>query len=173
MRALSAIVAVFALLLAGCSTAGPSAQEWAAQVCGALVPWRAAITELNRRAAEQMAQATTTEQTRANLTSLVVDARDATEAARASVAGLSAPDVPGGSEVAAGFSASLAEIRDAYAAAEAELRSLPGGDETTFYDGVVEVLDRLNQRYQQGAPDLTELASTQLREAFDQVPECR
>ncbi len=173
MRALSAIVAVLALLLAGCSSAGPTAQEWAAQVCGALVPWRATITDLNRRAAEQMAKATTTEQTRANLMALVADARDATETARAAVAGLHVPDVPGGSAVAAGFAASLTEIRDAYSAAEAELRSLPGGDETTFYDGVIEVLDRLNQRYQQGAPDLTELESTPLREAFDQVPECR
>jgi hypothetical protein len=104
---------------------------------------------------------------------LVGDARDATEVARAAVVAAGVPDVDGGAAVADGFAASLAETRDAYAGAETELRALPGADETTFYDGVVEVLNRLNQRYEQGGLDLTNLDSPQLREAFDRLPECR
>jgi len=170
-RALTgAVLAV--VLLAGCSS-GPSAQQWATQVCAALAPWRAAITELNRQASEQMAAATTVAQTRTNLIALVDGARDASETARAGVVAAGVPDVDGGAEVAQRFQAALTATRDAYAAAAAELSALSVDDETRFYDGVVEVLGRLTTRYQQAGEELAGLSSTEVRAAFDAIPECR
>jgi hypothetical protein len=169
---LTPLVLLPLLLLPGCSS-GPSSQDWASKVCSALAPWRVAITDLNRRASEQMANATTPDQTRENLIALVADARDATETARAAVAAAGIPDVAGGAEVAAGFIASLTQTRDAYATAREELLGLSADDETAFYDGVVDVLDRLNRRYQASGLELSELNSPELRDAFDHVPECR
>jgi hypothetical protein len=175
MRRLLMIVVTAAVGLAGCSAdrSADAADAWAAAICGALEPWRAAITDLNQRAAEQMTQTTTTEQTRQNLVALVHDARDATEAARVAVLAAGVPAVDDGADLANGFTDSLAQTRDAYAAAEAELRSLPGQDESAFYDGVVEVLDRLSRRYEQAGVDLAELESPELRAAFARVPECQ
>jgi hypothetical protein len=170
-RLLSACLAAV-LLVAGCSH-GPSAQQWATSVCGALAPWRTALTDLNTRAADQMAQSTTVDQTRQNLIDLVTDARDATETARASVAAAGVPDVDSGAQVAQSFSDSLAQTRDAYAQAETDLRALPGDDEETFYDGVVAVLDRLTTAYQKAGDSLSTLDSPKLKAAFDSAPECQ
>jgi hypothetical protein len=120
-----------------------------------------------------MAQAKTPEETKQNLVALVADAKDATEKARASVAAAGVPNVQGGAGIAASFADALAQTRDAYAAAEAELQALGGDNQTAFYDGVVAVLDRLNQSYQASGVKLTNLDSPQLREAFDHLPECR
>jgi hypothetical protein len=160
------------LLVAGCSH-GPSAQQWAASVCGALKPWRSALTDLNSRAAGQMAQTTTTGQTRQNLVALVADARDATETARAAVAAAGVPDVDGGDQVAHSFEQSLAQTRDAYAQAGTDLQALPGDNEQTFYDGVVAVLDRLSTAYKRAGDSLSTLNSPKLQAAFNSVPECQ
>jgi hypothetical protein len=160
------------VFVAGCSK-GPSAQQWAGSVCAALGPWRATITDLNRRAADQMAQAKTPAETKQNLVALVADARDATEKARAAVAAAGVPNVQGGASIASSFADTLARTRDAYAAAETELQALAGDEQSAFYDGVVAVLDRLNQSYQASGVELTNLDSPQLREAFDRLPECR
>jgi hypothetical protein len=165
-------MAALAVLLAGCSS-GPSAQEWASTVCGALAPWRSTIADLNQRAADQMAQATTAEQTRQNLVALVTDARDATEQARAAVAGAGVPDVDGGAGVAGAFTAALADMRDAYGAAGAELLGLPAADETAYYDGVVAVMQRLRTRYEQAGAALGTLDSPELKDAFQRLPECQ
>ena len=170
-RLLFACLAVV-LVVAGCSH-GPSAQQWTTSVCGALAPWRTALTDLNSRAADQMAQTTTVEQTRQNLIDLVTDARDATETARAAVVAAGVPDVDGGAEVAQSFADSLARTRDAYAQAETDLRALSGDDEKTFYDGVVAVLDRLTTAYQQAGDSLSTLNSPKLQAAFDSAPECQ
>jgi hypothetical protein len=171
-RRLLAGVAVCLLALAGCSS-GPSANEWAAAVCGALAPWRSTIDELNRQAATQMATATTSEQTRENLMRLFGGARQASETARAAVEAAGVPDVEGGEAVAHGFEASLAGTRDAYAQAEADLAALPIMDDTAFYDGVTAVLTRLTDQYQGSGIDLAGLDSPELRQAFDGIDECR
>ena len=142
-------------------------------MCNALTPWRNQITDLNQRAAIQMGQASTADQTRRNLVALVTDARDATETARAAVAAAGVPDVSGGETVARGFERSLTTMRDAYAGAAEDLQSLPGNDETAFYDGVVEVMDRLTREYEQAGAELSELDSPELRAAFDRAPECQ
>ena len=161
-------------VLVGCSSrTGPAAQPWAASVCGTLATWRSAITDLNQQAAAAMSATTTPEQTRANLLDLVAGAREATEAARAAVTAAGVPAVEGGEQVARGFTESLAKTRDAYAGAEADLRALPAEDETAFYDGVVAVLGRLSAEYDQAGQDLQTLNSTELRQAFDNTPECQ
>jgi hypothetical protein len=165
-------VAACLLALAGCSS-GPSADEWAAEVCGALAPWRTTIADLNRQAATQMAGATTSAQTRDNLIALVGGARQASERARAAIAAAGVPDVEGGDAVAHGFEASLAGTRDAYAQAEADLAALPTTDDTAFYDGVSAVLTRLTDQYGAHGVDLAGLDSPELRQAFDGVAECR
>lgn len=170
-RVLAVVIAT--LVLAGCVKEGPPPETWVVLVCGALTPWRADITEINQRAAAQMAHTTTVEQTRRNLVDLVTEGRDATETARAAIAAAGVPDVPGGEGVAKSFERSLASMRDAYAAADRDLRGLPGGDEMAFYNGVVEVMDRLNRQYEQAGTELLALDSPELRRAFDQAPECQ
>ena len=160
------------LALTGCSS-GPSANAWAATVCGALGPWRITIADLNQQAATQMATATTSAQTRANLIALVSGARQASETARAAIAAAGVPDVAGGEEVARGFEASLAGTRDAYAQAEADLAALPTSDENAFYDGVAAVMTRLTDRYDRNGLSLEGLDSPELKQAFDGLAECR
>ena len=165
-------MAVCLLALVGCSS-GPSAHEWATAVCGALVPWRTTIADLNKQAANQMATATTSEQTRENLMQLLSSARVASEAARAAIAAAGVPDVDGGEAVAHGFEATLAGTRDAYAQAEAELAALSTSDDTAFYDGVAAVLTRLTDQYEGSGIDLAGLDSPELKQAFDGIAECR
>ncbi len=173
MRRILVGTAALLMFLAGCSEPRPSADVWVASVCGALAPWRAAITDLNQSAGMQITQTSTVEQTRANLVDLVADSREATEAARAAVAAAGLPDVPGGEEVARRFEEVLVKTRDAYAAAESDLLALPGDDETAFYDGVIAVMGRLSDEYERAGAELSNLDSPELRAAFDRAPECR
>jgi hypothetical protein len=173
MRRLLTVATIAAVLLTGCSRSSLSPDVWVATVCNALTSWRATITDLNQRASAAMTRVTTIEQTRTNLLALVTDARDATEAARGAVEAAGVPDVSGGESVARAFERSLAATRDAYAAAAESLRELPGGDGTAFYDGVVDVMDRLMRRYEQASEDLSVLDSPELRAAFERAPECR
>lgn len=174
-RGLRTGLAVFVAVLtvAGCSRSGLSADAWVVSVCRALAPWRTEITEINQRAAIQMAQTSTAEQARSNLVDLVSDARDATEIARGAVAAAGVPDVSGGESVARGFERSLTTMRDAYAEAADDLLALPDNDEAAFYDGVVDVMNRLTRQYDQAGAELAELDSPELREAFDRAPECQ
>jgi hypothetical protein len=166
-------VALTVVLVAGCSRSSLSPDVWVATVCNTLASWRATITELNQRAAATMTRVTTIEETRRTLVGLVSDARDATEAARAAVEAAGVPDVSGGETVARAFERSLASTRDAYEAAAKSLRDLPGGDGTAFYDGVVDIMERLRRRYEQASEDLSVLDSPELRAAFERAPECR
>ena len=172
MRRLLVVIGI-ASVLVGCSASSIAPDTWATSVCSALTPWRATITDLNRRATMQMQQTTTVEQTRRNLVELVTSARDATETARAAVAAAGVPDVAAGGAVASGFKLALESTRDAYDAAAEDLRSLPARDPTAFYDGVVEVMERLNRAYEQAGDTLAKLESPELRAAFDRVPECQ
>lgn len=173
MRRLLTVAMAIVIVVAGCSRSSLSPDTWVATVCNALATWRATITELNQRAATAMTRVTTIEDTRRTLVGLVSDARDATEAARAAVEAAGVPDVSGGESVARAFERALASTRDAYAAAAESLRALPGGDGTAFYDGVVDVMDRLMRRYEQASEDLSVLDSPELRAAFERAPECR
>ena len=159
-------------MLAACSS-GPTATQWATSVCGALKPWRTAITDLNQQATAQMATATTSAQTKQNLITLVSGARQASETARAAIAAAGVPDVDGGAEAAHRFEVSLAGTRDAYAKAEADLAALSTTDEKAFYDGVAAVMTRLNEQYGSSGIDVAGLDSVELRHAFDGIPECR
>ena len=42
-----------------------------------------------------------------------------------------------------------------------------------FYDQVTKVVTQLNQDYQASSLDTSNLKSTELQQAFDEVPECR
>lgn len=177
MRCPRALPAVFCVLLlafvvGGCAN-GPGARSWAATVCEALAPWRNEITSLNRRAQQQMTAETTPAQAKENLVRLVSGAEAASETARAKVAKAGVPDVQDGAEVARGFVTSLAAVRDAYAQAKQSLQTLDTGEPKTFYDGVSAVLTTLNQEYSRSALDTSSLDSPELKQAFDEVPECR
>jgi tellurite resistance protein len=170
--AVAAVVAT-TVLVGGCSRSDLSPDTWAVTICDALATWRRTITEINQRAATVMTRVTTIEETRRTLVGLVSDARDATEAARAAVAAAGVPDVSGGEAVTRALEQSLAATRDAYEAAAEDLRALPGGDGTAFYDGVVDVMERLMRRYEQASADLAELDTPELRTAFERAPECQ
>ncbi|HEX6869574.1 MAG TPA: hypothetical protein VF163_00625 [Micromonosporaceae bacterium] len=159
-------------VVAGCGS-GPTAQEWAGDVCTALAPWRAQISELNARANQELANASTATQAKASLIDLLAGAEAASETARAGVAAAGVPDASGGAEVARRFTASLAGARDAYARARAAVQALPADDDQAFYDAVVPVLTRLNTEYEASGVDTTSLASVELRDAFDGAAQCR
>jgi len=172
-------VAACALVLAGCSShqapsrPGPTADQWAGQVCGALAPWRTEVGQLNATTAAQMSTATTPAQAQQTLVTLLAGAQDASEKARAAVAAAGTPDVDGGAAVAASFVAALAGARDAYGRAHDDLAALPTTDSGPFYDGVAAVLARLNDEYARSAVDPSTLDSPELRRAFDGNASCR
>lgn len=165
-------VLVLCASLAGCSGgAGPRA--WAAAVCTALEPWRAEIGTLTSRTQQQMTAATTPAQAKENLTRLFGGAESASERARAGVAKAGVPDVDDGERVAESFVASLGAVRDAYGRARAGIEGLATSPSTEFYTKVSAVVDQLNDEYQQSSLDTSRLDSEELKQAFDEVPECR
>src|SRR5579859_1272665 len=95
-RALTPLV-LLALALAGCG--GPSAvphRTWVTSICQALGPWRDQLTALNAKTQQSLSTATTPAQTRDRLLGLLDGARQASEDARAKVAGAGVPDVTDG-----------------------------------------------------------------------------
>jgi len=164
---------VLAATLAGCGAAAHGARAWAASVCTTLEPWRTEIGLLTTRTQQQMRAATTPGQAKENLMRLFGGAADASERARAGVAEAGVPDVDNGQQIAAGFTGSLAATRDAYARARTSVEALPTAPAKSFYDQVIKVVDQANTDYQASSLDTTDLNSTELKDAFDEVPECR
>jgi hypothetical protein len=158
-------------LAAGCG-GGPTPAAWAASVCEALGPWRAAIGDLTVRTQQQMTAETTPAQAQENLVRLFDGAHAASERARAGVERAGVPDVDGGEAVRERFTTSLARARDAYGHARDAIAALETNQATGFYDRVTEVVRRLGQEYAGSALDTTNLESPELRRAFDEVPEC-
>jgi hypothetical protein len=165
------LVALAAPLGACASSHGASA--WATSVCKTLAPWRAEIGSLTTRTQQQMTTRTTPGQAKENLMTLFGGARDASEKARAGVAEAGVPDVDGGKKIADSFVASLAAVRDAYGRARTGIGALAIVPVEGFYTQVGKVVDRLNQDYQASSLDTSDLRSKELKEAFDEVPECR
>jgi hypothetical protein len=120
-----------------------------------------------------MSTATTPTQTRDNLLTLLTGGQDASETARAAVAGAGVPAVDGGAQVAQRFVDTLARARDAYAHARTDLQGLSTIDAAAFYDGVESVLSRLQTEYAASGIDTTNLDSPELRKAFDGAEQCR
>jgi hypothetical protein len=162
---------LLALALAGCGGGGPAPQVWAADVCDALSPWRAEIDRLSSSTQQQMTAKTTPAQAKENLVRLLGGAEEASETARARVVAAGVPDVDQGEAVAAGFTTSLAGVRDAYGRAKKAISALDEGP--AFYDGVSTAVETLNKEYDASALDTSKLQSKELARAFDEVPECR
>ncbi|MBU2667665.1 hypothetical protein KOI35_29550 [Actinoplanes bogorensis] len=158
--------------LAACSDSH-SPRAWAASVCTTLEPWRTEIGSLTTRTQQQMDTATTPGQAKENLMRLFSGAADASEKARAGVVKAGVPDVDGGSQIADGFTGSLAATRDAYAKAESGVEALATAPAQTFYQQVGRVVEQLQSDYQASGLDTSKLSSAELKAAFDEVPECR
>jgi outer membrane murein-binding lipoprotein Lpp len=158
--------------LAGCAhTTGP--RTWASLVCTALAPWRAEISTLTDRTQEQMTAETSPAQAKENLTRLFGGAETASERARAGVAKAGVPDVDQGEQVAHSFTAALGGMRDAYGRARTGIEALATSPQKVFYDNVGVVVKKLNAEYEQSSLDTGKLSSVELKQAFDEVPECR
>jgi len=166
-----ALVVLCAALPACSNAAGP--RVWAAAVCAALDPWRAEIGTLTTRTQQQMTAATTPAQAKENLMRLFGGAETASERARAGVERAGVPDVDQGEQVAASFTAALSGMRDAYGRARAGIEALATAPQKAFYDQVAAVVDKLNKEYEQSSLDTSNLNSRELKQAFDEVPECR
>lgn len=168
------MTAVLATLLiaAGCAV-GPGARAWASTVCAALAPWRAEISRLTSSTQQQMTAQTTPAQAKENLVRLFSGAEQASETARRKVAEAGVPQADQGAEVAAAFQATLGKVRDAYGRARDNIDGLNTGEPPAFYDGVRAAVAKLNQDYDASALDTSRLHSEELKEAFDEVPECR
>jgi hypothetical protein len=169
--ALLLIVALAAPL--GACGSSHDARAWATSVCKALAPWRAEISSLTTRTQQQMTTRTTPGQAKDNLMTLFGGAQDASERARAGVAKAGVPDVTNGKQIAASFVGSLTAMRDAYGRARTGIGSLAIVPVEGFYTQVGKVVTKLNQDYQSSSLDTSNLNSTELKEAFDEVPECR
>jgi hypothetical protein len=162
----------FVVLLAGCAD-GPSARAWAASVCAALTPWQAEISNLSHSTRQQMTAQTTPAQAKENLVRLLSGAETATETARRKVLEAGVPDVERGEAVAKGFVAALAALRDAYGKARRTVEGLATTEAEVFYDGVEAAMNTLNEEYDASALDTSSLNSVELKQAFEEVPECR
>ncbi|MGC5051073.1 hypothetical protein ACLQ2S_06445 [Micromonospora sp. DT48] len=167
------VVLATLLLLTACSSSGPSPRAWAASVCSALTPWRAEISKLTSSTDQQMTAQTTPAQAKENLVRLFGGAEQASETARRKVEQAGVPEVEHGEEVSAGFSASLASMRDAYGRARSTIDGLGTGEASTFYEGVQDAVEVLQREYDASALDTSRLDSEELKRAFDEVPECR
>jgi hypothetical protein len=166
------LLLVLAVTLGGCSGA-PAPRAWAASVCTALAPWRTEIGTLTTRTQQQMTAATTPAQAKENLMRLFGGAESASEKARAGVQQAGVPDVDHGAQVAKSFVASLSGVRDAYGRARSGIEALATSPTKSFYTQVGTVVDKLNSDYKQSELDTTKLDSKELKEAFDEVPQCR
>jgi hypothetical protein len=142
-------------------------------VCTALAPWRTEISTLATRTQQQMTAETTPAQAKENLTRLFGGAQDASERAREGVQKAGVPDVDHGKQIASSFMASLGATRDAYGRAKSGIQALPTAPSATFYTKVAEVVDTLSADYQKSELDTSRLDSKELKDAFDEVPECR
>jgi hypothetical protein len=166
------LVAALSASLVACShTTGP--RTWAASVCTALAPWRAEISTLTDRTQEQMTAETSPAQAKENLVRLFGGAETASEQARAGVERAGVPDVDSGAEVARSFTGALSGMRDAYGRARSGIESLATTPQKAFYERVSTVVEKLNSEYEQSALDTGKLSSVELKQAFDEVPECR
>lgn len=176
-RRVSLPLAAALLLVVGtvaCGKDGVEPDTWVRSVCGALTPWRTQIADLTAKAQQQMTTATTPQQTRTNLVTLLGGAERASEDARRGVAEAGVPAVDKGDHIAGRFTASLTRARDAYANARTTVEALPvGADPKPFYDGVASAFARLGEEYATSTLDTTNVGSTDLQRAFDEVPECQ
>ena len=168
--ALAAAVGMAAALLSCGGATEPKA--WTQQVCQALTPWRAQITQLNTQAAAQMRAATSPSQARDSILGLLDGARTATETARSRVSAAGVPDVKGGKEAAAKLVAALAGVRDAYTKARQTVGGLRTDPPQPFYDGVVAAMDTLNQEYAKSGVDTAALGSDELAKDFGEAAAC-
>jgi hypothetical protein len=176
MRPARPLVLLLLLALAaplGACAGSHDARAWATQVCKTLAPWRSEIGSLTTRTQQQMTTRTTPGQAKENLMTLFGGARDASERARDGVAKAGVPDVTDGKQIADSFIASLAKVRDAYGRARTGIGALDITSADAFYGSVGKVVTQLNQDYQASSLDTSNLKSTELQEAFDEVPECR
>jgi hypothetical protein len=164
------LMSVVVLALSACAV---EPKEWTATVCAAMTPWRKQITDLNGKAQKQMASAKSAAQTQDTLVTLLHGGEEASEKARKAVEDAGEPDVDNGEQIAKQFTDSLTAIRDAYGHAGRAIGALPTTNNDDFYDGVVDVITRMNQEYAAGVLDVTKLESAELRRAFDENPACQ
>jgi hypothetical protein len=172
-RLVAALLALVAVLLAGCAKDGVEPQEWAGRVCEALQPWSQEIATLTQDTQKQMSKATSPKQAKTHLVALLRGAQDASEDARRGVRAAGVPAVDDGQQIADRFLAALKAARDSYAKARKTVEHLSVEDTDAFYDGVVEAMDSLSKDYNAGALDTEHLSSEDLQQAFDTAPECQ
>jgi hypothetical protein len=168
-RTVAVLLLAFALSGCGGGTSAVPHRTWVTSVCQALSPWRDRLTALNTQTAQQMASATTQGQTRDRLLGLLDGARQASDDARAKVAGAGVPDVKDGAAIAERFVNALTAVRDAYGRARDTVKALPDKD---FYAGVGTAMATLNADYAKAGVDTAKLASADLRKDFDEVSAC-
>ncbi|MEV0454750.1 hypothetical protein [Catellatospora methionotrophica] len=166
------LLLVVAAVSGGCVADGPPPRVWAASVCSALNPWREEISTLTTRAQQQTPTSTTPQQAKENLVRMLEGARDASEKARGRIADAGVPEVDDGDAIAGGVTGSLAKVRDAYGRAGETVRTLSTDDPPAFYQGVSTAMTTLQQEYDASALDTSQLRSTELQQAFGEVPEC-
>jgi hypothetical protein len=166
------LLLALAATLGGCMSS-PGPRVWAASVCTALAPWRTEISTLTARTQQQMTAETTPAQAKENLMRLFGGAETASEKARVGVQKAGVPDVDRGAQVAKSFTASLSAVRDAYGRARSGIAALATTPTKTFYSQVEAVVTQLDADYSKSQPDTTRLDSKELKDAFNEVPECR
>jgi hypothetical protein len=167
------MLVLLSVVVAALSACAVEPKEWTATVCASMTPWRKQISDLNKNAQKQMASAKTAADTQKNLVNLLSGGEQASETARKAVENAGEPDVENGDKIAKQFTDSLAAVRDAYGHAGRAIGALATTNDDDFYDGVVDVITRLNQEYAAGMLDVSKLESAELRRSFDENPACQ
>lgn len=173
MRTTLAAAAATLLLLTGCNGEPdrPDALTWAGSVCEALHPWMDEIDNLTGAAGVAMTPDSSPAEAKNELLGLLSGAAEASQTAHDDVVAAGTPDVDDGEAIADRFADSLAGTRDAYRAAHDAMAALDAADDD-FYDDVAQVMAELVDAYA-AVPQVAELDSDELRDAFETAPACR
>ncbi|ADD40213.1 hypothetical protein [Stackebrandtia nassauensis] len=169
MRAVAWLL-VAALALSGCGSQ-VDAEEWAADVCAALEPWKTGIEDLTAEANAAMDPESSPTQAKKDLLKLLAGAADISEDARAGIEAAGVPDIADGERMAKRFTESLAATRDAYRTAHDRIEKLDAG-KGDFYDEVAAAMKQLAKDYD-AVPQVAELDSEELKNAFEAVKQCQ
>ncbi|MFI5934885.1 hypothetical protein [Actinoplanes sp. NPDC051494] len=172
-RTIPLLLACSLVVTLGACSSGPAPRAWATSVCQVLAPWRTEIGTLATRTQQQMTAETTPAQAKENLMRLFGGAESASENARAGVEKAGIPDVDQGEKIAKSFATSLSDMRDAYGRAKTGIEALSIVSSKDFYAKVGTVVNTLNTEYAASELDTSNLSSVELKEAFDEVPDCR
>ena len=121
---------------------------------------------------QQEASSKTTQQTKANVLTMLIGSEKASEIARQKVSQAGVPAVDDGEQIAGRLISSLAKQRDAYATARMTVEQLPVDRIGDFDNGVYDAIKTLQATRAAHTFDVDNVGEDELQRAFNDIPEC-